>query len=281
VDKPYDRSFKDYVDQAPELFLEVLRRLPLPPGWQLRVLRPETSPPVMMPDFVARQIGPNGECVTIHLEYGAEVYSLMILIRPGAPERIPAVGVFGNQRTQITHEFDTIKLWEVSAAPILDNASMRHLFALVPALACNWDEVQRVCDAVLESCDEAELSRLLLTLGLKYNQDKIEQLIGRRKMGFAEVLWEGSSLLKDMREKAISSGLAEGMAEGLAKGKTEEARRLLRAVLADRFPGLESMPELDRIAQVSDVESLLIEKVLKLTGRADVECAIRESAAAR
>ena len=112
-------------------------------------------------------------------------------------------------------------------------------------------------------------------------------------MGFGEVLWEGSSLLKGMREKAISSGRAEGLAQGIEEGKQQgiaegkaegltegqavEARRLLRTVLADRFPGLEAMPEIDRIAQVSTLESLLIDRVLKLSDRGSVEQAIREA----
>ena len=65
-------------------------------------------------------------------------------------------------------------------------------------------------------------------------------------MGLVEAIMEGSSLVQEVRERAE------------AKGEAKEARRLLRLALADRFPGLEAMPELDRIANVADLESLLL-----------------------
>ena len=151
---------------------------------------------------------------------------------------------------------------------------MRHLFALVPGLACDWDDLRRVAEAVGESGDEAELARFLLMLSLKYNKRQIENLIGRHKMGFAEVIWEGSSLLQDMREKATR----EGKAEGERKGQAAEALRLLRVVLADRFPGLEAMPELERITDVATLDSLFLGRVLKSTDREQVESAIRSAA---
>lgn len=92
------------------------------------------------------------------------------------------------------------------------------------------------------------------------------------------MIWEGSSLLKDMREKATREGKAEGQAEGEKKGQAAEALRLLRVVLADRFPGLEAMPELERITDVATLESLFLGRVLKSTDREQVESAIRSAA---
>lgn len=326
MNKPFDRHLKEFLDHAPELFLGLLQKLPTGPGWELKVLRQETSPPVMMPDFVTMATGPDGEVFIFHLEffldsadwqpakmakyggslmsqYDAEVNSLLILIRPGAPAVIGSSGEYGKGKTRITHEFETVKLWEVSPAPILENASMRHLMALVPALASDWSTVQKAAEAVVHSGDESELSRLLLMLSLKYNKEQIDQLIGRHAMGFGEVLWEGSSLLKDMREKAtneglmaglekgLEKGLAQGLEQGLAQGleqgrragieagQCEEARRLLRAVLRDRFPGLESLPEIANIRSLSKLEALFISHALKDVSRAGVELAIREAAA--
>jgi hypothetical protein len=330
MDKPFDRSFKDFADQAPELFLTLVGLLPLRPGWKLEVLRAETSPPVLLPDFVALAIGPGGERMLIHLEffldfvdwqpmkmsryggsliteYDCEVDSTMILIRPGPPmKQIPEVGEFSKGRTRIVHPFRVIRLWEVSAEPILQNPGLRHLFSLVPALAADWKTIRRIADTILDSGNDEEISRLLLMLSLKYNKSRIDELIGRRKVGFGEILWEGSSLLKDMREKATSEGRAEGLARGLAEGREQgleqgreqgleqgreqgleqglaqgqaaEARRLLRAVLVDRFPGLEAMSEIDHIPNVATLESLLIDQVLKLTDRTEVEQAIRGAA---
>ena len=322
MNKPFDRHLKEFLDHAPELFLGLLQKLPVGPGWELKALRPETSPPVMMPDFVTMAKGPEGEVFIFHLEffldyadwqpakmakyggslmsqYDTEVNSLLILIRPGAPAVISSSGEYRKGKTRITHEFETVKLWEVSPAPILENASMRHLMALVPALAADWGAVKKAAEAVIDSGDESELSRLLLMLSLKYNKEQIEQLIGRHTMGFGEVLWEGSSLLKDMREKATNEGLEKGLQQGLEQGlekglaqgiergrragieagQCDEARRLLRAVLQDRFPGLESLPEIANIRSLSKLEALFISHALKDVSRAGVELAIREAAA--
>jgi len=264
---------------------------------------------VLLPDFLALLSGPNGERMVIHLEfyldysdslppkmgryggslicqYDCAVGSWMVLIREGGPAVIPCFGEFVRGNSRIIHPFEVVRLWEISAQPILENESMRHLFALVPGLACDWENLRRVANEICESGDEQELSQLLLMLSLKYNEHQIEELIGKQKMGFAEVQQEGSSLLKGMREKATSEGLAEGLAAGIAKGleegkvegQVDEARRLLRAVLAARFPGVESMSELDRIADVSKLESLLIDHALKASEREQIEQAIRQAA---
>lgn len=310
MDKPFDRCFKDLTDHAPELFLTFVGFLPLAPGWRLEILRSETAPPVLLPDFVAMAIGPGGERFVIHLEfyldyadwqpgkmsrYGGslmtqhdcQVKSLMILIRKGPGAPIVATGFYGKPGTCVSHDFQTVKLWELKADQILENEAMRQFFALVPALEHDWEQLRRVANAVQDTGTEEELSRLLLMLSLKYNKDTIDELIGRRKMGFGEVLWEGSSLLKDLREQAIASGLQEGMKRGFesgiekgqAEGQVAEARRLLRAVLANRFPGLDALTEIDQITDVAVLESLLIDQALKSTHRAEVERAIRQAAA--
>ena len=74
-------------------------------------------------------------------------------------------------------------------------------------------------------------------------------------MGLVEVIMESSSLVRDAQERARVAGLAEGRVEG----PSTEARRLLRLAPSARFPGLETMPELDRIENLADLESLLIQ----------------------
>ena len=293
MDKPFDRCFKDLTDHAPEMFLTLVGMLPLGPGWTLDIQRAETSPPVLMPDFVAVATGPASERIVLHLEfyldfaawqpekmsryggslmtqYGCEVRSVMVLIRPGGPGLVPETGEYSLGGTRISHSYRVIKLWEVSAAPILAHQEMRSLFALVPALAADWDSICRVTETIVNGGDEAELSKLLLMLSLKYNEDKIDALIGRYKMGFGEILMEGSSILRGARDT--------GRAEGRVEGQATEARHLLRRVLASRFAGLEGMPELDDISDVETLESLLIDHAMKLTDRAAMEHAIRQAA---
>ena len=85
---------------------------------------------------------------------------------------------------------------------------------------------------------------------------------------------QGSSLVREAVQEEREQGRVEGEAQGLAKGQAEEARRLLRMALADRFPGLETMPEIDRIGNIADLESLLIQHAIRSHDRESVAQAI-------
>jgi hypothetical protein len=85
-------------------------------------------------------------------------------------------------------------------------------------------------------------------------------------MSLEQAIVEGSWIFQEAREKAV--------AESLQRGQAQEARRLLRLYLADRFPGLETMPELDRIADPAVFETLLIHHVTRSNDRTSVEAAI-------
>ena len=124
-------------------------------------------------------------------------------------------------------------------------------------------------------------------------------------MGLVEAIMQGSSLVREAvqeeREQGrvegeaqglakgeaqglakgeaqgLAKGEAQGLAKGQAKGQAEEARRLLRMALADRFPGLETMPEIDRIGNIADLESLLIQHAIRSHDRDSVAQAILSS----
>jgi hypothetical protein len=101
-------------------------------------------------------------------------------------------------------------------------------------------------------------------------------------MGLEEALVEGSSIFIHAREKAVQQaearGLANGLANGLARGSAEEARRLLKLAIARRFPGLEDSPEIDKIGNLNDLESLLLDHAFRADSRESMVQAIREAA---
>jgi hypothetical protein len=121
-------------------------------------------------------------------------------------------------------------------------------------------------------------------------------MLGGPKMGLVEAILDGSSLVREAIEKAESearaAGLAEGhvaglaaghvagRSEGWAAGHVEGARRLLRTALQRKFSGLDRLPEIDAIASVETLESILGE-VLSSIDRTRVEQVIREAAPAR
>jgi hypothetical protein len=105
-------------------------------------------------------------------------------------------------------------------------------------------------------------------------------------MGLVEAILEGSSLIREVKEKAASESREEGRQEGREEGRVEGreegqiagARRMLRTVLQSKFPGLDRLPEIDAIVSVETLESILISEVLPTNDRARVEQAIRQAA---
>ena len=78
--------------------------------------------------------------------------------------------------------------------------------------------------------------------------------------------------------EGLAEDLAEGLAKGTDKGKAEEARHLLRLALGRRFPGLETSTEIDRIANLCDLESLLLDHAIRTDDREAMTLALRDAA---
>jgi hypothetical protein len=101
-------------------------------------------------------------------------------------------------------------------------------------------------------------------------------------MGLVEAILEGSFLVREVKEKAASEGIAqgrkEGKAAGLKEGRIEEARHLLRTALRTKFPGLEAMPEIDAIKSLKRIEALLVQELLSTDSPTRMERAIRAAA---
>ena len=93
-------------------------------------------------------------------------------------------------------------------------------------------------------------------------------------MRLEEIFVEGSSIFIEARKKAV----AKARETAAAEGRIEGARQLLQSALADRFPGLEEMPELGRIVDTADLRDLLISYVTRSDDRASVRQAIVDAA---
>jgi hypothetical protein len=89
-------------------------------------------------------------------------------------------------------------------------------------------------------------------------------------MGLVEAIVEGSSIVREQRDIATAAGLARGQAEGV--------RRILRLALTDKYPGLETLPEIDQIDTVAKLESILMEQILRGSDRDSVARAIQSAA---
>ena len=92
-------------------------------------------------------------------------------------------------------------------------------------------------------------------------------------MGLIEAILEGSSLVREVREKAAEEGREDARKQGFEQGRTSAGRWALRIVLKSRFPGLDTMPEIEMISAAEALESLIETSILS-TDRSAVEHAI-------
>jgi predicted transposase YdaD len=333
LNKPFDRILKAFVGEAPEVFLHLLGVIPPGAKFQITPLRPESAPAVVMPDFVASLVVDSGEPFIFHVEfllayhaeipstmaryggslawqYRREVMSIVMLLRPqGVPMLVPEVGDYAIGRTHTIHPFRVVRLWEVDPGPLLEVDDWR-LLPWSVLMDSSDEDVRRVARILGREGDEESIGRFLTLGSIRYDRNRLEEMLGGSKMGLVEAILEGSSLVREATEKAaregasrglseglekglsqglekglsqgLEKGLAEGREKGLAEGRAEgriaEAHRLLRVALKAKFPGLESAPEIDAIAAAEKLESLL-EIAITSTDRSIVEHALAAAVA--
>ena len=302
INKPFDRIAKEFADEAPKLFVRLLGIVPPGTTIALEPLRPETAPPVLMPDYVASLSIDGQDPFTLHVEffshyrkdvpavvahyggslawqYRRPVRSVLFLMNnSGVPDEIPGTGEFAIGETKLSHPFETVRLWELDPGPVLSSGDPALLpWALVMKLG--REEAEKIGAQIGRSGNEQWMARFLTLGSMRYDRGELEQMLGGAGggpgMGLVEVIMESSSLVRDAQERARVAGLAEGRVEG----QSTEARRLLRLALSARFPGLETMPELDRIENLADLESLLIQHAFRSQDRDSMAQAILTAAA--
>ncbi|HEY3838235.1 MAG TPA: hypothetical protein VGL72_16760 [Bryobacteraceae bacterium] len=268
INKPFDRILKSFADEEPELFLRLLGFVPPDAAVDIQPLRPETAPPVVMPDFVAVfRVDPEDPKIA-HAEfesrydqqvprsmarYGGSlgwqhlipVESALVMLRPeGVPAEVPEVGHYEFGPTETTHKYRVVRFWEIDPAPVLATGKVKLLpWALV--MNTTEEQVRWIGRVVSKDGDEEAVSRFLQLGSLRYDRDTLFEMLGGAKMGLMKAFLDGSSIVREER------------AEGRAEGRVEEARHALRIVLRAKFPDLEQMAEVDRISSVEKLEALL------------------------
>jgi hypothetical protein len=229
-------------------------------------------------------------------QYQCHVDSILLLLRPErAPRDLPYAGEYTVGVTKTIHPFRTVRLWELDPAIVMESENPR-LFPWAVLMKSGDDQVRKLAAKVGRYGDEETMGRFLTLGSIRYDRNRLEEMLGGPKMGLVEAILDGSSLVREAIEKAESearaAGLAEGhvaglaaghvagRSEGWAAGHVEGARRLLRTALQRKFSGLDRLPEIDAIASVETLESILGE-VLSSIDRTRVEQVIREAAPAR
>lgn len=305
IHKPLDRILKAFPDEAPRIFLHAVGTLDLHAEASIEVFPTETAPPVKLPDYVFKIVLPQQPPFLLHVEFEAvwhsrtpaliarrggslawqyeiPVQSLLVLIRPdGCPATLPDVAEYAVGETRTTHPCRAVRMWELDPEPLLQSENRRVLPWAV-LMKSTDKQVRALAREVLATGDEELIGRLSILGGVRYDEEDLERVTGVPKMDLVELILQESSIVKVIKkmahEEGQAAGLAKGEAAGLAKGQADEARRLLSAVLASRFPGLETMPELSAISDLGTLESLLVDHVVPSFDRERTEEAIRAAA---
>ena len=304
INKPFDRIMKSFADEAPELFLRLLGLAPAGIEPDIQPLRPETAPPMVLPDYVAVvRIGP-GDPMIFHAEfqsnyhhdvpsdmarYGGSlawqhqmrVESVLVMLRPDrAPSVIPEVGHYDIGDTHTTHPFKVIRLWEIDPTPVLETNDPKLLpWAL---LMKSTDEQLRKIASIVARQEDDEAAGRFLTLGcVRYDRDALNEMLGGGKMGLLRAILDGKAMDEERAEaeakgEARRSGARRG-GRGEAQGRAAEARKFLRLLLRKHFPELESLAQIDAISNVNALETI-IESVLDGTSADAVRTAILTAA---
>lgn len=294
INKPFDRILKAFADEAPRLFLGLFGLAPAQAEADIQPLRPETAPPVVMPDYVALVTNRGGDGVgerlIIHAEFESRYYheiprdmaryggslawqyhlpveSVLVLLRPeGVPAELPEVGHYDIGGTRTTHSYKVVRSWETDPMPVLVTSNPR-LMPWALLMKSSDEQVRGIASLVAAQGDDEALARFLILGGLRYDRGTLNRMLGDRRMsGFIRAYLDGSNLVRELRDEAR------------AEGQAGEARKVLRMSLRAKFPELESLSEIDRISSIEALESL-IESVIRSNDEHSIHMAILAAAA--
>lgn len=293
VHQPFDRTLKQITAHAARGLMELAGALP--PGSEV-VLHPierEIAGPALRADQLFRYTD-GGEWVAhfefesrltavmpgrivryqkvIRLEYpDVEVNSVVFVLRPGG---CPEAGAYQHREGRISPvvevRYQLVRVWELDAADLLQRGDPA-LLPIAVLMKTTHDQLHEIARRV--AGDPKGAGQFAALAALRYDKGQIEQILGGHPMIPKSILKESWLVQEVMEESRL-----EGERKGEQKWRTEEARTLLRRSLANRFPGLETIPELDRISDAATLENLLLDHMLGGSSREVTAEAIRAAA---
>ncbi len=145
-------------------------------------------------------------------------------------------------------------MWELDPKPVLESGRP-DLLPWVGLMQSSPAEFLMALHPVGVSGDPKLRAQAVLLGGLRYDKQGIEAVLRRIGDMFitADILRE-SSVTKDFIRELEENATAEG--------RVDEARRLIRTLVALRFPALGDLPQLDRVADAGRLEQLMRELIL-------------------
>ena len=309
MSKPYDRLFKTLAEEDPRGLLHLFGSLSLDVEAKIEAVEREVGLPALAVDHVYNVQTHNqhwlahyevqthyksdvperlvwyGVALALKFKLNIETVLVLLLERHAQPA-VPEEHVIDLGGIKIQAQFRVKRLWEMEAREALD-AGRANLLPWVTLMRSSEAELRLAAEEIVKTGDVRIATDFVLLGGLRYDKDDLAAMLGRmRTMLTEEMLKESSTyqwILKDGMEKGMQKGMEQGLQQGLQQGviqgRSEEARRVLRLILGERFPDLENLPELDAIADPQRLEGLLVE-VLTTPDAATARSAIQRAAQA-
>ena len=285
--QPFDRIFKTLAEEDVRAFLWLFGNLSVEPGDEVKALPRERHLPALAVDhaylvehqgrqtiylfeakarYQAEGLRQTAEyAVTLALEHRLRVDVAPVLVlfsERRAPERIEDRFAVELGAVRIEVKVQVRRLWEVEAGAVLEK-EWPVLWPWTALMKAEAGILERAAERIAGQGDR-RLAVEFVTLGqLRYDRSRLEKLLGQLTMFIPQELIEESPFYKEAQ--------AKGRSEGEAKGRADEARRLLRHLLALKFPALEHEPSIDVIQDAGALEAIFA----KVFAAADEESARR------
>lgn len=268
LDQPFDKGFKTLAEDEALLVLNKFAKIPEAAIASIEHLPREIT--LRAPEIDhAYRLSLNGELAVVHLEawsrwqsfiperaleyggalfrkYGLDVRSIIVLLQQGdAPASIPTTVVRHHGRYREEYRYEVVKLWEMPAAEVMDPMSQR-LLAWVPFMKHTEEELRECARRVIECGDEKLRAEFVINGGVRYDKDWLRRLLESFKPMITMDVYANSSVTRERYLQAVGLGRSEG------------TRNSLRGFLATRFPGLETMPEIDSITDPDELSRVAL-----------------------
>jgi predicted transposase YdaD len=282
VGKNYDSTFKSLADDDPRGLLFLFSGIPLTADVVIEPLPREVTAPALQVDHIYRIKTADRQWIwhiEVQTHYKSDLperilqYDLLLAVKyPG--EEIRSTLVLLVERTtprsvqaeieadlgglRVRAEFQVIRMWELDPKPVIESGRP-DLLPWVGLMQSSPAEFLTALHRVGMSGDPKLRAQIVLLGGLRYDKQGIEAVLRRIGDMFitADILRESSvtkDFIRELEENAIASGTA--------RGRVEEARRLIRTLVALRFPSLGDLPQLDRVADAGRLEELMRDLIL-------------------
>jgi hypothetical protein len=277
VGKNYDAAFKALADDDPRGLLFLFAGVPLSQEVSIEALPRELTAPALQVDHVYPVRSGEREWIwhiEVQTHYRADVpkrilrYDLALALRyPGVEiqttlvllvERLAPRTVQSEKESdlgglRLRASYKVIRMWELDPSELLESRRLG-LLPWVGLMQATPAQFLKALELVEAAEDPALRARAVLLGGLRYDKKGIEALLEKMGQMFIteEILRESSvtkDFIRELEEKVFASGQAH------------EARRMVRRLIAARFPSLGEFQELDRVADTALLEQLMADLI--------------------